>query len=450
MLATTKRHPSIVRHRTGVRADGRLTAMDIDVLLDGGAYCTLCPVVLSRGVIHATGPYRCDHVRIRGRAMMTNTPPNGAFRGFGAPQTQFAAEVHVDRVAEALGLDPVRFRDDQRAPPRRHDRDRTAARPRRERAARCSARRCGARDFRAARRRWRGTNRGIGLSLFFHGSGFTGAGEVKLASRAALELTARGARILVGEHRDRPGHAHDARADRGRRARHRLTTPSRSPTPTPPRARQRADGRVAHLHGRRPDPRALRARDAAAARRPRRPPQYLRRHGPLVDRASDYERPPGHAWDDDAYRGDAYGAYGWGCNVAEVDDRPRHVRGEAAPRSPRSATSARRSTRSIAAGQIEGGTVQGIGLRADRARRDAGRPDGERPAHELHHPDDPRRAADRRRDPRDAVRARAVRAPRASGEMPIDGPAPAIVNAIRHAGFDVRAIPATPESPACA
>ena len=74
--------------------------MDIDAVFDGGAYATLSAVVLSRGVIHASGPYRCDHVRIRGRAMMTNTPPNGAFRGFGAPQTQFAVEVHMDRIAE--------------------------------------------------------------------------------------------------------------------------------------------------------------------------------------------------------------------------------------------------------------------------------------------------------------------------------------------------------------
>ncbi|HEV8231408.1 MAG TPA: xanthine dehydrogenase family protein, partial [Thermoanaerobaculia bacterium] len=96
MVATTKRHPAIIRHSTGVTRDGRLTAIEIDVLLDGGAYVTLSPVVLSRGVIHATGPYRCDHVRIRGRVVMTNTPPNGAFRGFGAPQTQFAAEVHME------------------------------------------------------------------------------------------------------------------------------------------------------------------------------------------------------------------------------------------------------------------------------------------------------------------------------------------------------------------
>src|SRR5205085_4158143 len=110
MVATTKRHPSVVRHRTGVMRDGRIVAMDVDVLLDGGAYSTLSPVVLSRGCIHAAGPYRCENTRIDGRAMLTHTPPNGAFRGFGAPQTQFAVEVHMERIAESLGIDPLTFR----------------------------------------------------------------------------------------------------------------------------------------------------------------------------------------------------------------------------------------------------------------------------------------------------------------------------------------------------
>ena len=78
--------------------------------MDGGAYCTLTPVVLSRGAIHAGGPYRCPNVRIRARATRTNTPPNGAFRGFGAPQTEFAAETHLNRIAEALGLSPLEIR----------------------------------------------------------------------------------------------------------------------------------------------------------------------------------------------------------------------------------------------------------------------------------------------------------------------------------------------------
>src|SRR6478672_6382325 len=110
MVATTKRHPSIVRHRTAVTRGGRLLAMAIDVLLDGGAYITLSPTVLSRGCIHAAGPYRCDNIHIHGRAVFTNTPPNGAFRGFGAPQTEFAVEVHMDRIAEALNIDPIELR----------------------------------------------------------------------------------------------------------------------------------------------------------------------------------------------------------------------------------------------------------------------------------------------------------------------------------------------------
>ena len=108
--ATTKRHPAIVRHRTGVTKDGVLVAQDIEVVMDGGAYCTLTPVVLSRGVLHAGGPYRCPNVRLRGRATRTNTPPNGAFRGFGAPQTEFAAEMQLNRIAERLQISPAEVR----------------------------------------------------------------------------------------------------------------------------------------------------------------------------------------------------------------------------------------------------------------------------------------------------------------------------------------------------
>ncbi|MGI8836206.1 MAG: xanthine dehydrogenase family protein molybdopterin-binding subunit, partial [Pyrinomonadaceae bacterium] len=78
MVATTKRHPSRTRHKTAVSADGKLLAMDIEFIIDGGAYCTLSPVVLSRGTIHAAGPYFCPHVRIHSSAVATNIPPHGA------------------------------------------------------------------------------------------------------------------------------------------------------------------------------------------------------------------------------------------------------------------------------------------------------------------------------------------------------------------------------------
>src|SRR6202050_1646318 len=110
MAATTKRHPSRTRHRTGLMRDGKLVAMDIDFVIDGGAYVTLSAVVLSRGTIPAAGPYCCPNVRIRSRAIATTAPPHGAFRGFGAPQSIFALERQMNKVAAAGGAAPEAFR----------------------------------------------------------------------------------------------------------------------------------------------------------------------------------------------------------------------------------------------------------------------------------------------------------------------------------------------------
>src|SRR5207245_11591080 len=104
MAATTKRHPSKTHHRTAVSKDGTLLAMDIDFVIDGGAYATLSSVVLSRGTTHAAVPYTCPTVRIRSRAMATNTPPKPAFSGLGAPKRIIPLERHVTRGAAAVGL----------------------------------------------------------------------------------------------------------------------------------------------------------------------------------------------------------------------------------------------------------------------------------------------------------------------------------------------------------
>src|SRR5256712_9971382 len=110
MSATTKRHPSRTIHKTAVDKDGKLLAQEIEFVIDGGAYCTLSPVVLSRGTIHAAGPYFCPNVRIKSTAVATNVPPHGAFRGFGAPQSVFALERHMAKVAKTIGLTPEEFR----------------------------------------------------------------------------------------------------------------------------------------------------------------------------------------------------------------------------------------------------------------------------------------------------------------------------------------------------
>lgn len=110
ILTTSKRHPSIVRCRTAARQDGTLLAADVDFVFDSGAYQTLSPAVLWRGLLSACGPYKIPNVRIRGRSVATNTVPCGAFRGFGSPQLNLAHESQIDRLARQLGMDRLQIR----------------------------------------------------------------------------------------------------------------------------------------------------------------------------------------------------------------------------------------------------------------------------------------------------------------------------------------------------
>jgi CO/xanthine dehydrogenase Mo-binding subunit len=440
MVATTKRHPSIVRHRTGVTRDGRLVAMEVEVILDGGAYVTLSPVVLSRGCIHAAGPYRCDHVAIRGRAVFTNTPPNGAFRGFGAPQTEFAVEVHMDRIAEALGMDPVALRRINALRPG----DTTATGQ--TMGADCSAhqvleeavRRS---EFLRKREAWRGTNRAIGLSLFYHGAGFTGSGERTLKSRARLELTPAGVRIAVGS----------TEIGQGTRTMHAQIVADALGVPyedvlvaQPDTARVPDSGptvasRTCLVVGKLLEECAREMRERLG---PLSPAEYHARHGGFtVERM--YRPPDWIRWDDETYRGDAYATYAWGCDVAELEVDPDtfEVR-------PLRLTAVQEFGRAIhpalAEGQIEGGTVQGLGyaLLERVVMRDGAMANAQLTNYTIPTTlDTPEIDVVILENPYPGGPFGA----KGLGELPMDGPAPAVVNALRHRGFDVREIPATPE-----
>ena len=440
MLATTKRHPAIVRHRTGVKKDGRLTALDIDVIFDGGAYATLSAVVLSRGMIHASGPYRCDHVRARGRAVMTNTPPNGAFRGFGAPQTQFAVEAHMDVIAERLGMDPLRLRErnalrpgDTTATGQKVGKECSALQVLREAARRTA--------FSKKRKTLKGSNRGIGLSLFFHGSGFTGGGEVKLASKASLALTARGVEIRVASTEIGQGtrtmHAQIVADTLG--IPYEQVAVSGADTAMVPDSGPTVASRTCMIVGRllqrcAEDMRAKLGRLSPAA--------YWKKHGELIV-TKQYEKPPGLEWSDDTYRGDAYGSYGWACDVVEVEVDPVTYQA-----TPVAFTTVHEIGRAIhpmlAAGQIEGGSSQGLGyaLLEEVVMRGGKMANAQltnyiipttldTPPMDISILENPYKYG--------PFGAKGV------GEMPIDGPAPAVVNALRHAGVAVSEIPATPE-----
>jgi len=107
LRVTPKRHPSRSLVRLGANSEGELQFIDMDFAIDGGAYRTLSPVVLSRGVIHAPGPYRCANIRVRGRAVATNHPPFGAFRGFGAPQSIFLCLFNIALIQKVVRINIV-------------------------------------------------------------------------------------------------------------------------------------------------------------------------------------------------------------------------------------------------------------------------------------------------------------------------------------------------------
>ena len=109
-LATSKRHPFKITHRTGVKRDGRITASHVEMVADSGAYPYLTPYVLLYATGMATGPYRIDNVHVDSVAAATNQSFTSAFRGFGGPQAALAYEQQMDAIAAALGMDPLEVR----------------------------------------------------------------------------------------------------------------------------------------------------------------------------------------------------------------------------------------------------------------------------------------------------------------------------------------------------
>ncbi|MEO6294864.1 MAG: xanthine dehydrogenase family protein molybdopterin-binding subunit [Candidatus Limnocylindria bacterium] len=453
--ATTKRHPAVIRYRSGVSEIGELIAQEIEVIMDGGAYCTLTPVVLSRGVLHAGGPYRCPNVRITGRAMATNTPPNGAFRGFGAPQTEFAAEMQINRIAEALDASPLDlrrrwvYREGDVTPTGQVLRESVGGTDVLEAAADASAfdrTHAQTRSMRESRTDGARTATGIGLALAWHGAGFTGSGEVRLASVASLELTDDGRiRILTASTEmgqgtktifpqivaDVLGVDYDeveiAPQDTS-------VVPDSGPT---------VASRTAMVVGGLLIKAAEKLRARVESESGRSFAESYREAGPMRidERFVPY---PGEPFDDKTYRGDAYPAFGWACAVARVDvDLDT---GEVSVRDCVSANDIGRVIHPVLAeGQVEGGTLQAIGYATiEEMKLVDGRYLNDRLATYLIPTslDAPRIRSILVEKPFSGVPHGA----KGIGELPMDVGAPAIVAAIHDAtGVWIHDLPATPE-----
>jgi len=478
IAATTKRHPGIIRHRTGVTRDGRLTASEIDIVLDGGAYVTLTPVVLSRGAIHALGPYRCPNVRITARAVATNTPPNGAFRGFGAPQVAFAYEMQMEKIAAELRIEPLELRRINML----REGDITATGQRlgwsvgSEEVLNAAVERSGYlnRDGQDEQDQKRDNNkrRGVGLAFFFHGAGFTGSGEAKMKALAGVEFTDDGrARVLSGSTEIGQGTrtifcqivADELGIDFDQVE---IEDPDTSRVPdSGPTVASRTCmvvGRVVQLAAREvkekltsfvaerfgaPEAKLTEGRfvvnGEVLASVDEMAREYVAQRGELRAYAR-YASPPGIEWDDGTYSGDAYPVFSWGAEVAEVDvDMDTY---EVICTKITTAQDIGRAIHPVlAAGQIEGGTLQAVGyglleeLVWDRGRIINNRltnyiiptsldaPEMETIIVEKEYPHGP-------------FGAKGV------GELPMDGAAPAIAAAVFNAtGAFVTEIPITPE-----
>jgi len=332
--ATTKRHPCEVTITSGCDREGNLSAVSIKVVMDGGAYVTLTPVVLSRGALHAAGAYRWEHVAIEAVAVATSTPPNGAFRGFGAPQTIWAIERHMDRIARELSLDPLLLR--ERNLLRVGDTTPTGQLLKESvGVARCieEARVASGWDEKRRGGPSPGKARGIGASVFLHGAGFTGSGERKLKGRVAIDMfrdpseekprfRIRTASTDIGQGTETVFRQLAAEALRVSMDRVDFATPSTAVVPdSGPTVASRTvmivgsivESAARDLYARIAGDRRKRGGsfDDAALR-------LLAAEDAVVSEKT-YETPADVAWDDATYRGDAYPVFGWGCDIAEVE-----------------------------------------------------------------------------------------------------------------------------------
>ncbi len=458
IAATTKRHPCRTHHRMAVDAAGNILALDIDVVMDGGAYLTLSPVVLSRGVLHAAGPYKCPVTRVRGRVLATNHPPHGAFRGFGAPQTTFAYERQLEKLAIARGEDPLALR--SRLALRSGDTTATGQELTfsvgTDEVIGAIAKVAGAVPVRdGTSKDGAPIKRGRGVCFYFHGAGFTGSGEQRLAGRAAIAVTTDGT-IEVRSSSTDIGQgaitmfsqiaatalgidvAHIHVVDPNTRL-----VPDSGPT-VASRTCMVVGGLVdTGARAIRKQLEAWAAEHGMAGRSLVEIAKARGAEGELVEMVQ-YQPPPGIQWDDATYTGSAYPVYGWAACLVDVSvDLDSYE--VTIDRCVQAVDVGKAINPSIVKGQIEGGTLQALGWavlenivykdgRVANANMTncivptfADAPELETILIECPYPFGPSGA-------------------KGVGEIPMDGPAAAVANAVQNAlGMPFDSLPISPE-----
>ena len=462
MVATTKRHPSRTRHRTALSKDGKILGGEIDLTIDGGAYATLSSVVLSRATIHAGGAYFWPSVRIRSKAVATNAPPHGAFRGFGAPQSLFAMERHMDHIAQALNLSPVEVRRrnflqaGQTTTTEQVIREPIHLSALLNKSLAHAAYEEKQQKF-SRENKTSSIKRGMGIASFLHGAGFTGSGERYLDSVVGVEGTADGnVRVLVSSTEFGQG----TNTVLCQIAAEALGIPyecvaiAQADTTIVPNSGPTVASRTAMVVGNLVRSAAIGLRQTlqsdSTLKKSYTPAEfgdacrkYVAERGVLRSLAR-YRAPEGIYWDDVKYKGEAYAAYAWAVYVAEVsvDLTTYAVKVEDFVALQEIGKVMHPV---LAKGQIIGGVAQAIGLALyEKVLWQDGRMlNGQMTNYIMPASCDlpPIRVIfEEIGNPHGAYGAKGI------GELPMDGPAPAIVNAVVDAlGVSFDSIPVLPE-----
>lgn len=313
---SVKRHPSKCIYKTAVK-DGKITGVYGHIYYNCGAYLSSSYVVLQRGVFHGNGVYTFDNTYLKGEGIGTNMFPSCAFRGFGAPQTLFAIETHLDHLAHHLGVDPLEFKMQYLA--KKGDETTTNGHIIEEvklpEMLDVITRES---DYwRKAKEYKPGCGRGIGIALYNHGGAFTGNGEQAII-KAHARLVKTGDRVSIPGrlHRNGAGLQNEPAQDLRCHARreHRSDRVSRS----------------RHLQGRGLRPTAASRSTMVVGRLVERAAQEMKERWSEGDFTTEveYEHPDGYPWDQATFRGDAYLGYGWGvaCVEVEVDKLTNEVK----------------------------------------------------------------------------------------------------------------------------
>lgn len=313
LMYTTKRHPSRTTY-TGYVKDGRLVGVKAHVGLNGGAYLGCSGVVLNRGLIAVVDSYDVPNLDVTGDVYVTNTMPTAAFRGFGSPQTIFAFEMFIEHIAKAIGVDPVEFKlkhlvkKGQTTAVNGKFHDDIILPQLVEKTMEMS-------DFKRKYKEYSkpGSNRGIGISTFLHGCGFTGSGESTIIN-AQLKLTKDENDIV---------HLYTSQVDFGQGNRTTLKKIVSDTLGIP-------EEQVTHEA---PDTDHTLSTGPTAASRTiiivgylcEKAAKHLKeiwKPGVYQEWIEPYVGPDYIHWDEDTLQGDAYPGYAWGVNIVEISFDP--------------------------------------------------------------------------------------------------------------------------------